>query len=468
MNLTIYNSLSKQKEIFKPIHKNQVRLYVCGMTVYDFCHLGHARVMVAFDLISRYLRHLGYEVTYIRNITDIDDKIIQRANENNESYQTLTQRFIQAMHQDEQQLGILPPDGEPKASEHIDAIIQMIQTLIDKNMAYLGDNGDVYYCVRQFANYGKLSGKVLDELSAGARVEVDSSKRDPLDFVLWKAAKADEPHWQSPFGIGRPGWHIECSAMSTCCLGNHFDMHGGGPDLKFPHHENEIAQSEAATGETYANYWLHAGAVRVDGEKMSKSLGNFFTIREILNQYHPEVVRFFLLSSHYRSAINYSEQSLQDAKAKLERLYNCLELAQINHKQQPQDIQNNYSKRFHAALNDDFNSAEAIGVLFELVAQINRSQAADKPPLAQQLRYLAGIMGCLQLPPSDYLQGTNNDLTLDKSAIETLIQQRTDAKAAKDFARADAIRAELLKQGIELKDSSDGTTWRKQWTTNKT
>lgn len=460
MSLSIYNTLSRKKEPFKPIKDNQVGMYVCGMTVYDYCHLGHARVMVTFDMVSRYLRHLGFKVNYIRNITDIDDKIIQRANENGEPYQELTQRFIEKMHEDEKQLGILKPDSEPKATEYIEQMHTMIDTLIKKDMAYVGDNGDVYYCVRKFAGYGKLSGKVLDELEAGSRVEVDSVKRDPLDFVLWKAAKADEPHWDSPWGIGRPGWHIECSAMSTCCLGNHFDIHGGGPDLKFPHHENEIAQSEAATGETYANNWMHAGPVRVDGEKMSKSLGNFFTIREILEKYHPEVVRFFLLSSQYRSAINYSEDSLKDAKAKLDRFYNSLSQVVV---EQACDQENEFSQRFHNAMNDDFNTPEAIAVLFELASQLNRTtKAAEKTTLASQLVYLAGIIGCLQSEPQAYLQAAQGNAETDDALdIDGLIEQRAQAKKDKDFATADAIRNQLLEQGIELKDSVDGTSWRR-------
>lgn len=460
MSLSIYNTLSRQKEIFKPIKENEVGLYVCGMTVYDYCHLGHARVMVTFDMVSRYLRHSGFKVNYIRNITDIDDKIIQRANENAETYQNLTQRFIDKMHEDERALGILEPDSEPRATAYISEMHAIINTLIEKGMAYVGENGDVYYSVRKFEGYGKLSGKVLDELEAGSRVQVDNIKRDPLDFVLWKAAKADEPHWESPWGIGRPGWHIECSAMSTCCLGNHFDIHGGGPDLKFPHHENEIAQSEAATGETYANSWMHAGPVRVDGEKMSKSLGNFFTIREILEKYHPEVVRFFLLSSQYRSAINYSEDSLKDAKAKLDRFYNSLSTVAV---EQACDQENDFSKRFHNAMNDDFNTPEAIGVLFDLVSELNRSKDESiKTTLASQLVYLGSVIGCLQSKPTAYLQGAQGSAQNDESLdIDGLIEQRAQAKKDKDFAKADAIRNQLLEQGIELKDSANGTSWRR-------
>jgi len=396
MTLKIFNTLSRQKETFKPLVEGKVGMYVCGMTVYDFCHLGHARVMVAFDVIARYLRHRGYEVNYIRNITDIDDKIITRANENGEAFNELTERFIAEMHKDSELLGIEMPDAEPRATAHIGDIIAMVETLIEKGFAYAADNGDVYYSVRKFEGYGQLSGKILDELEAGARVGVGELKKDPLDFVLWKAAKPDEPHWDSPWGIGRPGWHIECSAMSTCCLGNTFDIHGGGPDLKFPHHENEIAQSEAATGHKYVNTWMHAGAVRVDGEKMSKSLGNFFTIREILDKYPAEVVRFLLLSSQYRSAINYSEDSLKESQVRLERFYNALRGVAVG---AVEDIDNEYSQRFHAAMDDDFNTPEAIAALFDLVRQVNKSSGEEQAALAGQLKYLGGVLGCLQSEP---------------------------------------------------------------------
>ncbi|GGY54198.1 cysteine--tRNA ligase [Bacterioplanes sanyensis] len=454
MSLTIYNSLTRQKEAFKPLVAGKVGMYVCGMTVYDYCHLGHARVMLAFDVIARYLRHRGYEVNYIRNITDIDDKIIQRANENGEAFDALTERFIAEMNTDAERLGILPPNAEPRATAHMGDIITMIEALIERDFAYAADNGDVYYSVRKFEGYGQLSGKILDELEAGSRVDVDEQKRDPLDFVLWKSAKADEPHWDSPWGIGRPGWHIECSAMSTCCLGNNFDIHGGGPDLKFPHHENEIAQSEAATGERYANTWMHAGAVRVDGEKMSKSLGNFFTIREILDKYPAEVVRFLLLASHYRSPINYSEDSLKDAQQKLERFYNalaqCADAPAAN-------LDNHFSKQFYAAMDDDFNTAEAIAVLFELVRELNKAEGAEQQALAGQLRYLGNILGCLQDDPQAFLQGDD----VDAAWVEDMIQKRADAKANKDFATADQVRDELANAGIVLRDSPEGTTWSK-------
>lgn len=455
MSLQIYNTLTRQKETFKPLVPGKVGMYVCGMTVYDFCHLGHARVMVAFDVIVRYLKHKGYEVNYIRNITDIDDKIITRANENGESITELTERFIAEMHKDADALGIERPDAEPKATDHIDEIIQLNQTLESKGYAYAAPNGDLYYAVRKFEDYGKLSGKVLDELSSGARIEVDERKRDPLDFVLWKAAKKEEPHWDSPWGIGRPGWHIECSAMTHSCLGESFDIHGGGPDLKFPHHENEIAQSEAAHDASYANTWMHAGAVRVDGEKMSKSLGNFFTIREILEKYSAEVVRFFLLSSQYRSAINYSEDSLKEAQAKLERFYNALLGVKIG---EIADIDNEYSSRFHAAMDDDFNTPEAIAVLFDLARTINKSSGEEQAALAGQLRFLGGVLGCLQSDPQVYLQGGNSETD---AWIQEMIDKRTQAKADKDFATADAVRDELLQKGIVLRDGPEGTTWSK-------
>ncbi|UZK03723.1 cysteine--tRNA ligase [Venatoribacter cucullus] len=456
MSLQIFNSLTRQKETFQPLVPGKVGMYVCGMTVYDFCHLGHARVMVAFDVIARYLRHRGYEVNYIRNITDIDDKIIKRANENGEAFDALTERFIAEMHKDSDLLGIERPSAEPKATAHIDDIIALNETLINKGFAYAADNGDVYYAVRKFDGYGQLSGKVIDELEAGARVEVDEHKRDPLDFVLWKAAKPEEPHWQSPWGIGRPGWHIECSAMSKCCLGDTFDIHGGGPDLKFPHHENEIAQSEAANGKKFVNTWMHAGAVRVDGEKMSKSLGNFFTIREILEKYPAEVVRFFLLSSQYRSAINYSEDSLKEAQTKLERFYNALLGVQVG---DVADIDNDYSQRFHAAMDDDFNTPEAIAALFDLVRAVNKTSGAEQAALAGQLRFLAGVLGCLQSDPQAFLQSGAGD---EAEWIESMIVKRADAKKAKDFATADAVRDELLAKGIVLRDGPEGTSWSKQ------
>ena len=456
MTLKIFNTLSRQKEEFKPLVAGKVGMYVCGMTVYDFCHLGHARVMVAFDVIARYLRHRGYDVNYIRNITDIDDKIIKRANENGEAFDALTERFIAEMHKDSELLGIEAPDAEPRATAHIGDIIALVESLIEKGFAYAADNGDVYYSVRKFEGYGQLSGKILDELEAGARVDVEQHKQDPLDFVLWKAAKPEEPHWDSPWGIGRPGWHIECSAMSKCCLGDTFDIHGGGPDLKFPHHENEIAQSEAANGCKFVNTWMHAGAVRVDGEKMFKSLGNFFTIREILDKYPAEVVRFLLLSSQYRSAINYSEDSLKEAQVRLERFYNALDGVEVG---EVADLDNEFSTRFHEAMDDDFNTPEAIAALFELARETNKASGDEQAALAGQLRYLGGVLGCLQSDPKAFFQAGAGD---EAEWIEEMIQKRADAKKAKDFATADAVRDELAAKGITLKDGPEGTTWIKQ------
>ncbi|MFP6844976.1 MAG: cysteine--tRNA ligase [Thalassolituus sp.] len=455
MSLQIYNTLTRQKETFKPLVEGKVGMYVCGMTVYDFCHLGHARAFLAFDLIVRYMRHIGLDVNYIRNVTDIDDKIIKRANENGEPFLDLVDRFANAMNQDFDQLGIGRPTHEPRATAHIDDIIKLVSTLIDKGFAYAVPNGDVYYRVRKFDGYGKLSGKVLDDLEAGSRVDVDTDKEDPLDFVLWKAAKPDEPHWESPWGIGRPGWHIECSAMSTCCLGETFDIHGGGPDLKFPHHENEIAQSEAATGKTYANTWIHAGALRLGEEKMSKSLGNFFTIRDILEKYDGEVVRFFLISSHYRSHVSYMDNSLDDAHGKLERFYNALQEANVG---DAADIDNEYSQRFHAAMDDDFNTPEAIAALFDLVREVNKTTGEEQQALAGQLKYLGGVLGCLQADPQTFLQAGAGD---DAAWIEEMIAKRIAAKKAKDFATADAVRDELVAKGIVLKDGPEGTVWTK-------
>jgi cysteinyl-tRNA synthetase len=358
--LKIYNTLTRKKETFQPRVPGKIGMYVCGMTVYDYCHIGHARVMIVFDTVARYFRHKGYALTYVRNITDIDDKIIHRANENGEEFTALTQRFIDAMHEDEKALSVLPPDIEPRATQSIPAIIAMIEALITKGLAYAGTNGDIFYSVSKFESYGKLSGKNLADLQVGERVDVDHAKQNPLDFVLWKMAKADEPSWDSPWGAGRPGWHIECSAMSTCCLGNHFDIHGGGMDLQFPHHENEIAQSEGATGETFVNVWMHNGFVRVDNEKMSKSLGNFFTVREVLKQYQPEVIRFFILQSHYRSPLNYSDEQLNDAKAGLTRLYTALRDVEVI----DAPLEGDYKIRFERAMGDDFNTPVAVSVLF--------------------------------------------------------------------------------------------------------
>ncbi|MDC8803723.1 cysteine--tRNA ligase [Halomonas pacifica] len=456
--MQIYNTLTRCKEAFTPIEPGRVRMYVCGMTVYDYCHLGHARVMVAFDVITRYLRHRGYDVTYVRNITDIDDKILRRAEENGESIGALTERMIAAMHEDEARLGVLRPDAEPRATAHIDDILAMIETLITKGYAYAADNGDVYYRVRRFEGYGKLNNRDLDEMRSGARIEVDEHKEDPLDFVLWKAAKPGEASWSSPWGEGRPGWHIECSAMSTCCLGETFDIHGGGPDLTFPHHENEIAQSEAATGKPYVNTWMHAGAVRVNQEKMSKSLGNFFTIREVLAHHDPEVVRYLLVASHYRSPINYAPESLSEARKSLERFYNALDGVEA----QEGEVDGGYQARFGAAMDDDFNSPEAVSVLFELARELNRAKKeapAEAPALAFALKRLASVLGLLQQEPAAFLKGGAGELPLAEAEIEARITARAEAKRAKDFAAADAIRDELAALGIILKDSREGTTW---------
>ena len=452
----IYNTLTRRKEPFKPLVDGKVSMYVCGMTVYDYCHLGHARVMVAFDVITRYLRHRGYDVTYVRNITDIDDKILKRAEENGEPIDALTERMIAAMHEDEARLNVLPPSQEPRATRHIDDIIAMIETLIDKGFAYAAANGDVYYRVRKFTDYGKLNNRQLDDMRSGARVDVH--KEDPLDFVLWKAAKPGEAHWHSPWGDGRPGWHIECSAMSTCCLGDTFDIHGGGPDLTFPHHENEIAQSEAATGKTYVNTWMHAGAVRVNQEKMSKSLGNFFTIRDVLAEHDPEVVRSLLVASHYRSAINYSVDSLVEARKSLTRLYTALDGVNADEQAAASDA----AERFTAAMDDDFNTPIALAALFDLARDLNRAksdQPAEAPRLAGELKRLAGVLGLLQQTPQTFLKGAQQQVALSEEEIEAKIAERQAAKGSKDFARADAIRDELAALGIILKDSREGTTW---------
>ena len=456
--LTLYNSLTREKEVFTPITPGRVGMYVCGMTVYDYCHLGHARVLVVFDMIARWLRASGYRVTYVRNITDIDDKIIKRAQDNGEPYTALTDRFIQAMHEDEQALNVLPPDREPRATEYVGKMLDMIQALIDRGHAYAAANGDVYYAVRSYPAYGQLSGKSLDALIAGERVEVDPHKRDPLDFVLWKAAKPGEPSWPSPWGPGRPGWHIECSAMGTDLLGPHFDIHGGGQDLQFPHHENEIAQSEGAHGCKFVNYWLHNGFVRVDDEKMSKSLGNFFTIREVLAKYDPEVVRFFILRAHYRSPLNYSDQHLDDARGALTRLYTALR--GLEPAATPIDWQSPHATRFKAAMDDDFNTPEAMAVLFELANALNKTRT---PELAGELKALGGVLGLLQRSPEDFLQagGGAADSDYPETRIESLIRERLQARRAKDFRRADAIREELRAAGILLEDTPQGTTWRR-------
>ena len=451
--LKIYNTLAREKQTFVPIVAGKVSMYVCGMTVYDFCHLGHARVMVVFDMVNRWLRASGFDVTYVRNITDIDDKIIKRANENGEDIATLTQRFIDAMDQDSALLGVLRPDIEPRATAHIDGMIAMIGALIEKGHAYHAENGDVFYSVKSFAGYGKLSGKSLDDLRAGERVEVDNFKRDAMDFVLWKSAKPNEPSWDSPWGNGRPGWHIECSVMGECHLGKHFDIHGGGQDLQFPHHENEIAQSEAAHDCTFVNYWMHNGFVRVDDEKMSKSLGNFFTIRDVLKKYDAEVVRYFILRAHYRSPLNYSDKHLDDAKQALTRLYTALRGLDAAAKV---DTSAPSSLAFKEAMDDDFNTAEALAVLFDLANTLNKTGDLS---VATQLKGLANLLGLLQRDPEVFMQAGSAE-GLDAQAIEAQIAARAEAKKAKNFAQADSIRQALLAQGIVLEDGAQGTTWR--------
>ena len=459
--LHIYNSLTRKKERFIPIEPGKVRMYVCGMTVYDLCHLGHARVLVVFDTVVRYMRYTGLDVDYVRNITDVDDKIIARANENDEDIFALTQRYIEAMHEDTAELGVLPPSQEPRATASMDDIIAMVQKLVDSGHAYQADNGDVYYDVSTFSDYGRLSGKQLEDLRAGERVAVDESKDDPLDFVLWKAAKPGEPAWPSPWGDGRPGWHIECSAMSTCSLGNHFDIHGGGQDLQFPHHENEIAQSEAATGERFVNLWMHNGFVRINDEKMSKSLGNFFTVREILKHYQGEEVRYFVLASHYRSPLNFSDQLLDSARAALTRLYNSLRGIDPATEVTGEDA---YTPRFEQAMNDDFNTPEAIAVLFDLATHINRARdqadADEASRLAAILKRLANVLGLLEADPEAYLKGGAG--ADDNEQIEALIQQRLQARADKNWAEADRIRDVLHSMGVELEDKGGETIWRRK------
>ncbi len=459
--LTIYNSLTNRKEPFTPIVAGKVGMYVCGMTVYDYCHIGHARVLVVFDVVFRFLQHLGFEVNYVRNITDIDDKIINRANENNEDFNALTQRFIDAMNEDADALGILRPDSEPRATDHIESIITMIDGLLDKGSAYQAENGDVYFAVAKFKSYGQLSGKKIDELRAGERVDVDPGKKDPLDFVLWKSAKPGEPSWSSPYGDGRPGWHIECSAMSTEMLGNHFDIHGGGQDLQFPHHENEIAQTESCTGEKFVNYWMHNGFVRVNEEKMSKSLGNFFTLREVMKDYKAEEIRYFIIGSHYRSQLNYSEEQLNNARSGLQRLYGALLDTGVG--DVPKGTK--YQEQFEQALCDDFNTANAMAVLFDLARDINREKTenpANVDSLASLLKYLAGIIGLLQDDAEGYLKSqVSGAKGLPDEVIETMIQQRLDARKNKDWGEADRIRDELVNAGISIEDGAGGTRWRR-------
>jgi cysteinyl-tRNA synthetase len=465
--LKIYNTLTQKKEKFTPMHAKKVGLYVCGMTVYDFCHIGHARVLVAFDVILRYLTMQGYQINYVRNITDIDDKIIKRAQENNESMSDLTQRMIVAMHEDFAQLTILPPTHEPRATDAIPQMLDLIQILLDKGYAYQADNGDIYYAVDKFKTYGELAHQNLEKLRSGSRVAVDVTKKDPLDFVLWKKAKPNEPSWESPWGAGRPGWHIECSAMSMAALGDHFDIHGGGLDLVFPHHQNEIAQSEGATAKKFVNTWIHVGFVQTNRQKMSKSLGNFFTLRDVLKQYPAEVIRYFLVSSHHRSPIHYSQENLQTAWAALQRLYISLRglVGKAPQVFIAEQYQGDYLEKFQTAMDDDFNTPDALAILFELTREINRLREADiqqAKQYAASLQYLASILGILQQDPEHFLKrGIQHD-TIDSKKINHLIAARNVARAAKNWQEADRIRDELLNLDVALEDTATGTEWRRK------
>ncbi|WP_144393385.1 cysteine--tRNA ligase [Pleionea sediminis] len=459
--LHVYNNLTRQKEAFKPITEGKVGMYVCGITIYDYCHVGHGRTYVAFDIIARYFEYLGYKVTYVRNVTDIDDKIIHRANENEEPFEAVTERYERLMHEDFDALGLRQPDLEPHATQSMPEIIDIIQTLIDKGFAYEGQHGDVYYSVSKFDSYGKLSKQHVEDLRSGERVEVAEDKKDPLDFVLWKPAKPNEPSWDSPWGKGRPGWHIECSAMSKQCLGDQFDIHGGGSDLQFPHHENEIAQSEAANGCQFVNYWMHSGMVQVDEEKMSKSLGNFFTIREVLKVFRAESVRFFLMSSHYRSQLNYTEENLKAADASLERLY----LALRDTSPEKGSLIASYDEKFRVAMDDDFNTPEAMALLFEVARELNRAKKEQDDSVhdfAATLKILGNALGLLDQSPVEFLQSSSSSSSVDVERIESLIEERNQARKDKNFARSDEIRDLLLSEGIVLEDSRDGTTWRQE------
>lgn len=458
--LKIYNSLTRQKEEFKPIVAGKVGMYVCGVTIYDLCHIGHGRTFVSFDVVARYLRYLGYDLTFVRNITDIDDKIIKRAAENEETCESLTERLIQEMYADFDALNIKRPDVEPRATAYIEEIIALVERLIERGFAYVADNGDVMFEVSRYSEYGKLSKQDLDQLQAGARVDIEAAKRSPLDFVLWKMSKPGEPTWESPWGPGRPGWHIECSAMNSSILGNHFDIHGGGSDLQFPHHENEIAQSCCAHDTQYVNTWMHSGMVMVDKEKMSKSLGNFFTIRDVLGHYDAETVRYFLMSGHYRSQLNYSEENLNQARASLERLYNALRGLD---RSVPAAGGEEYVTRFTAAMNDDFNTPEAYSVLFDMAREINRLKSEDMTnasALGSLMRELADVIGILYQEPEAFFQGSAEDE--DAAQIEALIKLRNDSRAAKDWANADLARDKLNEMGIVLEDGPNGTTWRRK------
>jgi len=469
MSLHVYNSLHRKKELFEPLKPGKVGMYVCGVTVYDYCHVGHARVMVVFDIINRWLQQLGYDVDYVRNFTDVDDKIIQRAAERGIGIDVLTDEMITAFHEDIDSLACLPPSHEPRATAHMPEMITMINALVEQGRAYVSDSGDVLYAVRRFDGYGQLSGKNIDELESGSRVDVDDSKRDPLDFVLWKRAKAGEPSWDSPWGAGRPGWHIECSAMSCSHLGDTFDIHGGGMDLKFPHHENEIAQARAANGGGFARYWLHNGFVNINAEKMSKSLGNFFTIREVTAKYHPEVLRMFMLGTHYRSPLDFSDSALDAAKAGLDRLYETVRRCQVSgvrcqakvsaQSSVPRSENSLLTPHFTTAMNDDFNTPEALASLFDVSRALNKGLDAgeDVSALADQFGAMCGVLGIVQYDAENWFQGGDTDT----EHIEALIAERSAAKKARDFARADAIRDELSAEGIILEDSPTGTTWKK-------
>ena len=458
--LKIFNTLTREKEIFKPICENHVGMYVCGVTVYDLCHIGHGRTFVSFDVIARYLRYLGYNLTYVRNITDVDDKIIKRALENKETCDELVNRMVIEMHKDFDALNVLRPDFEPRATHHIPEIIDIVEQLIKRGHAYVADNGDVMFDVESFKEYGKLSRQDLEQLQAGARIEINEIKKNPMDFVLWKMSKPDEPSWPSPWGAGRPGWHIECSAMNGKWLGNHFDIHGGGSDLMFPHHENEIAQSCCAHDGKYVNYWIHSGMIMVNKEKMSKSLGNFFTIRDVLSHYHAETVRYFLLTAHYRSQLNYSEENLNLAQQALERLYTALRGTDKNALPFGGE---NFVASFREAMDDDFNTPNALSVLFEMARELNKlktEDAAKANGLAAHLCQLGNILGLLESDPETFLQAGSNDVEIIQ--IEALIKQRNEARTAKDWATADAARNALSAMGIVLEDGPNGTTWRKQ------
>ncbi len=455
MTIKFYNSLTNQKEDFVPINEGEVGMYVCGMTVYDNCHLGHARAMMAFDILARYLRYQNYKVNFVRNITDIDDKIIERANENNETIDALTDRTIASMHEDFSKLGLELPTNEPRATDHIEGMIKMINGLIDKGHAYHSESGDVFFAVRTFPEYGKLSNKNIDDLNPGARIKEDESKKDPLDFVLWKSAKPNEPSWDSPWGLGRPGWHIECSVMSLENLGEHFDIHGGGPDLLFPHHENEIAQSECASDHKFANYWMHSGLLKINGEKMSKSLGNFAMLKDLYDSYHPEVIRYYLISSHYRSSLNFDNESLDQARSALTRLYQALLLAPA----EETDLHDESISEFIKSMNDDLNTPEALSTLFGLAKLINNSQNVQEQSMySSTMKELGQVLGLLHENSDAFLQ---YGASLSDDEIEAQIQQRNEARKANDFQKADQIRDDLAEQGILLDDSTEGTTWKK-------